>query len=150
MPLTNSIYFTFFPWEIQKRLEQTNVCHAFFHFVWKETTHKPLKVTAARTLFSGMYDIATTCFNECFLLYVIPDRCSFSWKFIVALRLFEVPCYCFLWSQCIAFCKVCILCFISTITQAWAYEKQGRTTITCLVMEFKGYRCAKNLTPPTK
>ena len=42
LPLTSSIYFVFLPLEIQKRLEQTKVYHAFSYFVWKETSHKPL------------------------------------------------------------------------------------------------------------
>ena len=47
LPLTSSIYFVFLPLEIQNRLEQTKVYHAFSCFVWKETSHKPLKVAAA-------------------------------------------------------------------------------------------------------
>ena len=66
LPLTSSIYFVLFPLEMQKRLKQTKVYHAFSHFVWKETTHKPLKVPAARTLFFSVYVIATTCFGQCF------------------------------------------------------------------------------------
>ena len=42
--LSSSIYFVFLPLEMQKRLKQLKVCHAFSYFVWKETTHKPLKV----------------------------------------------------------------------------------------------------------
>ena len=53
LPLTSSIYFIFLPLEMQKRLKQTKVCHAFSYFVWKETTHKPLKVAAANSLFSA-------------------------------------------------------------------------------------------------
>ena len=34
--------------------------------------------------------------------------------------------------------------------QASAYEKQGRATIARLVTKFRGYRRAKNCTPPTK
>ena len=86
LPLTSSIYFVFLPLEMQKRLKQTKVCHAFSYFVWKETTHKPLKVAAAKSLY--------------FLFYVITKRHYFSWKFIVTLGLFEASfCY-FLWSQC--------------------------------------------------
>ena len=55
LPLTSSIYFVFFPLEMQKRLKQTKVYHAFSHFVRKETTHKPLKLPAARTLFFSVY-----------------------------------------------------------------------------------------------
>ena len=48
LPLTSSIYLVFFPLEMQGTLIQTKVYHTFFHFVWKETTHKPLKVAAAK------------------------------------------------------------------------------------------------------
>ena len=64
LPLTTSIYFVFLPLEMQERLEQTKVYHAYFCFVWKETIHKPLKVATAKTLFSSVYVIATTCFDE--------------------------------------------------------------------------------------
>ena len=35
------------------------------------------------------------------------------------------------------------------ISQASAYEKQGRATITHLLTKFRGYRCVKGRTPPT-
>ena len=88
LPLTSSIYFVFLPLEMQKRLEQTKVYHAFSYFVWKETTHKPLKVAAAKTLFSSVYVIGTTCFDECFLFYVITGIQYFSRKINVTLRFF--------------------------------------------------------------
>ena len=88
LPLTSSIYFVFLPQEMQKRLKQTKVYHAFSYFIWKETTHKPLKVAAAKTLFSSVYVIGTTCFDECFLFYVITGRHYFSWKINVNLRFF--------------------------------------------------------------
>ena len=55
----------------------------------QETTHKPLKVASAKSLFSSVYVIGTTCFGECFLFYVISKRHYFSWKFIVTLKLFK-------------------------------------------------------------
>ena len=100
LPLTSSIYFVFLPLEMQKRLKQTKGCHAFSYFIWKETTHKPLKVAAAKRLFFSVYIIGTTCFDECFSFYMITKRHYFSWKFSVTLRLFWAPfCY-FVWSQC--------------------------------------------------
>ena len=51
--LTGIIYFVFLPLEIQKRHKQIKVGHTYF--VWKEKTHGPLKVTAAKTLFSIEY-----------------------------------------------------------------------------------------------
>ena len=81
LPLTNSIYFVFLPLEMQKRLKQIKVYHAFCYFTLKETTDKHLKVAAAKTLFSSLCVIGTTCFHECFLFYVITGRHYFSWKF---------------------------------------------------------------------
>ena len=85
--LSSSIYFVFLPLEMQKRLKQTKVWHALSYFVWKETTHKPLKVAATNSLFSSVYVIGATCFDECFSFYVITKRHYFSWKFIATLRL---------------------------------------------------------------
>ena len=88
LPHTSIIYFAFLPLEMQKWLEQTKIYHTFSYFVWKETTHKPLQVPAAKTLFSSVYVIGTTCFDECFLFYVITGRHYFSWKINVNLRSF--------------------------------------------------------------
>ena len=49
-----------------KKLKQTKIYNVFSYFVWKETTHKPLKMAAAKILFSGVYVIGTTCFDEWF------------------------------------------------------------------------------------
>ena len=89
LTFTSSIYFVFLPLEMQKRLELTKAYHSFSYFVWKETIYKPLKVAAAKSLFSSVYVIGTTCFDECFLFYVIPGRHYFSWKFIVTLILLK-------------------------------------------------------------
>ena len=88
LPFTSSIYVGFLPLEMQKWLEQTKIYHAFSYFVWKETTHKPLQVPAAKTLISSVYVIGSACFDECFSFYVITDRHCFLWKFIVTLRSF--------------------------------------------------------------
>ena len=114
LPLTSSIYFVFLPLEIQKRLEQTKVYHAFSYFVWKETTHKPLKVAAAKILFSSVYVIATTCFDECFLFYVITGIQYFSWKINVTLRFLKFHVAAFF--EASVFKEVRILYVISTIT----------------------------------
>ena len=74
--------------EIQKRLKKTKVYHAFSYFPWKETTHKPLNMAAAKTFVSNVYVIGPNCFNECLLFYVITGRHYHSWKFNVTLRLF--------------------------------------------------------------
>ena len=87
--LTSSTYFVFLPLEMQKRLEQTKVYYSFSYFVWKETTHKSLKVAAAKTLLSRVCFIGATCFDESYLFYMITERHYFSWKFIVTLRLLK-------------------------------------------------------------
>ena len=51
---------------MQKTLEPTKAYHSFSYLVWKETIYKPLKVAAAKSLFSSVYVIGTTCFDECF------------------------------------------------------------------------------------
>ena len=52
--------------------------HTFCYFVGKETTHKPLKVAAAKNFFFSGHVIAKTCFDECFLFHVITGRDNFS------------------------------------------------------------------------
>ena len=91
LSLTSSIYFVFLPLEMQKRLEQTKVkvYHSFSYLVCKETTNKLLKAVALKNLFSSVYVIGTTYFDECFLFYVITGRHYFPWKFIVTLRLLK-------------------------------------------------------------
>ena len=66
LPITTSTYLAFLPLEMQRRLKQTKVYHTFFYFAWKETTHNPLKVSAAKALFSSVYVIDETCFDERF------------------------------------------------------------------------------------
>ena len=44
----------------------------------QEMTHKPLKVASAKSFFSTLYVIGTTCFVECFSFYVITKRHYFS------------------------------------------------------------------------
>ena len=53
---------------------------------WKETIPKHSNVTVTTNLFSNVYAISMTCFNECFLFYVITGRHQ---KFIVTLRAFQ-------------------------------------------------------------
>ena len=88
LSFATSIYVPFSSLEMQKWLEQTKICHVFSYFVRKETTHKPFQVPAAKTLFSSVHVIGTTCFDECFLFYVITGRHYFSWKIYDNLRFF--------------------------------------------------------------
>ena len=47
------------------------VYYKLFYSVWKEMSHKPLKVAAAKKYFSSLYP---TCFDECFLFHAITGR----------------------------------------------------------------------------
>ena len=71
---------------MQKRLMQTKVYYKLFYCVRKETSHEPLKVAVSKKSFLSAYSIDTTCFDECFFLYVIPGRRRFLFKFIVTQR----------------------------------------------------------------
>ena len=53
---------------------QTKVYYIFLYPLWKETTHKPSNVVAATNLFSSVYVIGITCFDECFSFCVITGR----------------------------------------------------------------------------
>ena len=53
----SSIYLVFSLSEIQRRLVQAQVYYTFFHFFWKETTHKSLKVADVRTICSSVHII---------------------------------------------------------------------------------------------
>ena len=46
----------------------------FLNSLVKEMTNKPSNVTATANLFFSVYVIGMTCFNECFLFYVITER----------------------------------------------------------------------------
>ena len=76
--------------ERQRRLIQTKVCYKLFHSVWKETSHKPLKVGDAKMSlkrsFPSVHNTDKTCFDECFLFHVITGRHYFLHKFSVTQR----------------------------------------------------------------
>ena len=48
-----------------------------FYSVWKETSHKHLKLAAAKKSFPSVYIINKTCFGECFLVH---DFLVHNWK----------------------------------------------------------------------
>ena len=65
---------------MQRRLKHTKLYHAFFYFIWKERTHKPLKMAAEKSFFSSVYVIGAACFSECSLFYMITGRLYFFLK----------------------------------------------------------------------
>lgn len=60
-----------------------------FYPVSRETTDKTLKTAASKKIFSGLYVIGITCFDEYILFYVITGRYYFSQKFMVVPRFFN-------------------------------------------------------------
>ena len=84
MPPTSSIHFVFFPLEMQGRLKQTKVYHTLFYFVRKETTQKPLKVAAAKTLFSSVYVWHNLLGGKFFIL------CD-NWKTLLFIIVYRYP-----------------------------------------------------------
>ena len=81
-----SIYLVFSSRERQRRLIQTKAYYKIVYSVWKETSHKPLKVTAAKKFFPSMYIIGKICFDFCFFFYVITGRHYFLCKFTTTQR----------------------------------------------------------------
>ena len=103
----------------KKRLKQTKVYQTLFYFVWKETTHRPLKVGAAKTLFSNVHFNDTTWFDECFSFYVITGRQYLSWKSIVTVRFLNHHVIAFFEASVL---QVLILWVISAITVRCWYQ----------------------------
>ena len=59
-----------------RNVNKTDTDKSILHFLQSlcETTHKPSNVAAATNLFSSVYVIGITCFNECFSFFVINER----------------------------------------------------------------------------
>ena len=83
-----SVYSLYFSLEIQRRLMQTIILEKSSYSVCKERPRKPLKVAAAKNLFSSVYISDTTCFDECFLFHVTTSGHYFSQKIIAAVTFF--------------------------------------------------------------
>ena len=72
--------------EMQRRPIETKAYNKLSNSVWKERSHKLLKVANAKKPFPSGCTIDTTCFDECFLFHVIAGRHYFLYKFIVTQR----------------------------------------------------------------
>ena len=93
-----SIFFVFFSLEMQRRLLQTKVYYKLYCSVWKETSHKHLKVATATFVRVYIIDIiGTTCFGDCYLFHIITGRHYFVWQFYCSLV--KLSCCCFLWNK---------------------------------------------------
>ena len=78
-----SIYLVFSSRERQRRLIQTKAYYKIVYSVWKETSHKPLKVTAAKKFFPSMYIIGKICFDFCFFF-----SCN-NWKTLFFMQIYH-------------------------------------------------------------
>ena len=61
--------------------------HYNFFLLWKQTSHKTLKVTDEKNFFSSVYVINAACFDACFSFHLITEI-PFLCRFIVTWRLF--------------------------------------------------------------
>ena len=74
LALTSSIYFLFLPLEMQKKNQTDQSILLLFLLCLRRSNPQPLKMAAAKSRFSNVYVIGTTCFDECFLFRVITRR----------------------------------------------------------------------------
>ena len=108
----------------------TSICLVSFSL---ETSHKTLKVAAAKKSFPSVYVIDTTCFDEGFLFHVITGRHYFLNKFIVTQRFGETASYCVLRNKCFERSPY-FISVISTVTlQCCQYQ---RFTTKFLLLKF--------------
>ena len=63
---------------MQRRLIHIKVFYKLFYSVSKKASLKPLKVAAAKKSSPNVFIIDTTCFEECFLFYVITGNSIFD------------------------------------------------------------------------
>ena len=109
LPLTSSINFIFLTLEMQKKTQPDHSIPHIFLLCLKRNGPQAFKSGSC-----SVYVIATTYFDECFLLYVITGRHCFSWKFATTLRFFKHHAAAFFEASVLK--EVRILCFTSTIT----------------------------------
>ena len=74
-----------------RNLKKACTDQIILYSVWKETSHKRLKVAVAKKSFPSVYIIDTICFDECFSFHVISGRHYFLYKFNVTKRFGETP-----------------------------------------------------------
>ena len=112
---------------------QTNIyiyC-IFLFLLQKETTEKSSNVTTAKNLFSRVYVIGVTCFDECFLFYVITESHYFLKNSIITLRTF--PTAMLLCSLKEVFQKRSLFYLISSITVQFYKLYFGKISLPNLI-----------------
>ena len=70
----NSVYLVFLPLENAKKTQTDQSMLRVSLLCLKKTTHKPIKVAAAKNLFSSRYVFGSTYFDECFLFHMITGK----------------------------------------------------------------------------
>ena len=95
-------FFLVFPsWEMERRPIQTKVYNKLFYPVSKEAS-QTFKSRAAKKYFPSVFIIDATCFDECFLFYVITGHSIFYTNLLYPRGLVQPPCCCILWNKCFA------------------------------------------------
>ena len=72
-------------------------CFALGGCFW--VSQKPLIVAAAKKSFPSVFIVDTTCFDECFLLYVTTGNSTFYTNLMLPRSLVPPPCCCILWNK---------------------------------------------------
>ena len=116
---------------MQKRLILTKVYYKLFYSVWKETSHKPLKVAAGNKSFPSVYTIDTTCFDECFLFHFITGNTIFYTNLSLPWGLMQAPCCCILWNKYFQRSPH-FMSVISTIIFQWCQYQRFKTKLLLL------------------
>ena len=87
------IFFVFlFVRNVKKTDKDQSILQAFLLAVSKETSHKPLKVAAAKKFFPIVFIIDTTCFDKCFLFHMITGNSIFYLHILLPRGLVQSPC----------------------------------------------------------
>ena len=96
------------------RKTPTDQIHYNFFLLWKQTSHKTLKVADEKNFFSSVYVIDTACFDECFLFHVIIEILFYA-DLLLSEGFLQVPCVDVLLNKCFGR-SPCFMSVISKIT----------------------------------
>ena len=129
----NLYLFGLFSLELLRRLVQTKVYYKLRYFVWKETSHKPLKVAAAKNLSRVcIILIQLASMNAFYYMWQLEDI-TFYTNLLLPRDLVKSPCCFILWNKCFERSPH-FISVISTITLK-CYQCQ-RSTTKFLLLKF--------------
>ena len=82
-PLISSVYFAFFPLEMQRRLKQIKVYHTFSHFVWKKNDPQTFKSGSSKNPF-----LQCVCYYYNLLRWMFFILCD-TWKKLLFMKVYR-------------------------------------------------------------